>query len=374
MTLHIFLVIGSLLFSALCGFLAIPLIQNFCQEKKLFDMPDARKVHQSSIPRLGGISFLPSMFIAFLATSLTYNTFTGISQVTFSLWTLYFFVSLMLIYGVGIVDDIVGLKANVKFLVQIIASLLLPLAGLYFNNFYGFLGIHEVPFYIGMPLTIFIIVYVTNAINLIDGIDGLAAGISLIALSGFLVCFINEGLWLYSILIAGLIGVLLAFMYYNLFGDAEKHRKIFMGDSGSLTLGFILGFLATKYSMDNPLVMFWRPDCMLLSYTFLIVPIYDLVRVASSRYFHHIPAFKADKNHIHHKLMRAGLNQRQALLCILSLAILFIIINVSLTNSLSSTLIVCIDIVVWIVFHKVLNYFIRKKGKEVFVITKEEER
>ena len=90
------------------------------------------------------------------------------------------------------------------------------------------------------------IVFIDNAINLIDGIDGLAASLSIIALSGFLYMFIVQNVWSYSILIAGLIGVLVAFMYFNLFGSAENNRKIFMGDSGSLTLGYLLGFSLYK--------------------------------------------------------------------------------------------------------------------------------
>ncbi len=371
MTEHILIVIVSFLFSALCGFVTIPWILNFCKEKQLYDIPNGRKIHKNVIPRLGGISFLPSMFVAFLATTLTYNTFTGVSEVTFSLWSLYFFVSLMLIYLVGFVDDIVGLSAKVKFFVQIVAACLLPLSGLYLNNFYGLFGVHEIPYYIGAPLTVFLVVFITNAFNLIDGIDGLAAGLSFIALAGFLLCFMTEELWLYCILIAGLMGVLAAFLYYNLYGDAEKNRKIFMGDSGSLTLGFIIGFLAMKYSMDNPNVMFWRPDCMLLSYSFIIVPVFDVIRVSSQRFFHHIPVFTADKNHIHHKLMRAGMTQRQALVTILSLAVTLILINVMLTNNLSTEMIVGIDIIVWWIFHAVVNHVIRKKGRKVFLIDKE---
>ncbi len=363
------LIIASFLLSALCGFVVIPWILTFCKEKQLYDIPNARKVHANAVPRMGGLSFLPSMLLAFLAVTFTFNTFMGVSEVTFSLWSLYFFISLMLIYGVGLIDDIIGLGASVKFFVQIIAASLLPLAGLYLNNLYGFCGIHEVPYYIGAPLTIFVVVFITNAINLIDGIDGLAAGLSLISLGGFVVCFLIEGLWLYCILIAGLMGVLLAFMYYNMFGDQQKNRKIFMGDSGSLTLGFIIGFLAIKYSMDNPNVMFWRPDCLLLSYTFIIVPVFDVLRVASLRFFHRRPIFSADKNHIHHKLMRMGMGQRQALVTILILSLSYILMNISLTNNISMELIVSLDILVWLVFHAVVNHAIRKNGNVVFLVS-----
>lgn len=323
-------------------------------------------MHKNATPRLGGVSFLPSMFFAFIITMFFFTGYTGYNQVTFSLWSFYFFISLMLVYGVGFIDDLIGLGARTKFIVQILAASLMPVSGLYLNNLYGFLGIHEIPYAIGAPLTVFVIVFVTNAINLIDGIDGLAAGVSVIALTGFLICFVNEGLWLYGILITALIGILVSFLYFNLFGDPNKNRKIFMGDSGSLSLGFILGFLAVKYSMDNPEVMFWRPDCLLLSYTFLIVPCFDVVRVSMTRILHRTPIFKADKNHFHHKLMRAGLNQHQATSCILALAVFYIVLNCSLPYDLSSTIIVGLDILIWVVVHQVLNYAIRKNGELVF--------
>ena len=367
------LLIFAFLLSAGCGFFSIPVIMNFCEEKNLYDIPNSRKMHKNATPRLGGVCFMPSMFLAFVLTMFAFNNYTGYSQVTFSLWSLYFFISLMLIYGVGLVDDFVALGAKTKFTVQIIAASLMPIAGLYINNLYGFMGFQEIPFVVGAPLTVFYIVFVTNAINLIDGIDGLAASISLVALAGFLVCFVNEGLWLYGLLIAGLMGVLVPFLYFNMFGDSKHNRKIFMGDSGSLTLGFILGFLAVKFSMHNPNVMFWRPDCMLLSYTFLIVPSFDVVRVALARIWHRTNIFKADKNHFHHKLMRAGLNQHQTLAVLLLLACAYMAINLLLNNVLSSTAIVFIDVVAWVVIHQIVNAAIRKGGAEVFLKTKRDE-
>lgn len=365
MTEHILLIL-AFFFSALLGFIFIPVILNYCKEKNLYDLPSIRKMHKNAVPRLGGISFLPSMLMAFIGTLFVFYDQAQYGQIAFSLWSIYFFISLSIIYGIGLIDDIMGLSARPKFIAQILAASLMPVAGLYLNNFYGFCGIHEIPYYIGAPLTVFIIVFITNSINLIDGIDGLAAGLSLIALSGFLVCFLNEDLWLYGILIAGLMGVLIPFIYFNMFGKCEKNRKIFMGDSGSLTLGFILGFLVVKYSMDNPNVMFWRPECMLLSYTFIIVPVFDVVRVSAARFFHRTPVFKADKNHIHHKLIRAGMTQHQALACILSLAVLFIGINIALSKFVTSTFIVAIDIIIWIMFHFVLNAVLRKNGLPVF--------
>ena len=262
---------------------------------------------------------------------------------------------LFVIYCVGIVDDLLGLNATTKFLFQIATACLLPFAGLYVNNLYGLFGIYEIPYYIGMPLTVFIIVFVDNAINLIDGIDGLAAGLSLLALTGFLCYFIQYSVFIYtySIIVAGMMGALVAFGYFNLWG--KQNTKIFMGDSGSLSLGFTLGFLAVKCAMDNTIVWPTRSEAIMVPLTLLFVPTADVVRVTLYRMYHHQPLFKADKNHIHHKLMKAGLSQHRALVVILLLAVLYAVINGLLFHRVSPTVIVITDVLLFWLFNYVIN-------------------
>lgn len=363
------IILGALVLSALCGFIILPIIMNFCKERGLYDIPNSRKIHKNAIPRLGGISFLPSMTLATIILFVVHHQFFTSHQISISLWSVCFFLSLAIIYGVGLVDDLIGLGAKVKFSAQIIAALIMPFSGLYINDLYGFCGFHEIPFWVGALLTVFVIVFISNAINLIDGIDGLSAGLSLIALSGFLLSFLRDpSMVAYCILIAGLIGVLIPFMYFNIFGKAENNRKIFMGDSGSLSLGFILGFLFVKHTMDNPLAFTERPDsAMMLSCSLLLVPVLDVVRVSLVRLRHHVPMFQADKNHIHHKLMRAGLNQHQALVVILSLALFFIALNAVVWLLLKDlTVVVVVDVALWLLFHYVLDTVIVKKGEHVY--------
>ena len=362
---EILYILGSFLVSLGCGFALIPPIVSFCKKRNLYDLPNVRKVHKCGIPRLGGICFMPSMLLAFLIAMSVFNNVSGNSQITFSLWSLIFFISIALIYCVGVLDDLIGLSPKTKFAAQVVAASLLPWSMLYINDLYGFLGIHAIPYWAGFPLTVFAIVFIDNAINLIDGIDGLSSGLAVLALGGFLVCFYNEGIWLYCILIAGLMGVLLAFMYYNLFAKADKN-KIFMGDSGSLSVGFILSFLFIKLSMDTPNAISTGHSRLLLAYTFLIVPCFDVVRVTLVRLIHRRPVFEADKNHIHHKLMRMGMSQHQALVAILSMAVLFIVLNCLLQCRLSINVIVLTDVAIWIAAQQVINHYIRKKSKEVF--------
>lgn len=348
--------LGAFLVSLICGLVFTPLILDFCKRKRLYDIPNDRKVHKNATPRLGGISFFPSMLTAFFIV-LLFTPVVESDTLPINIWSAVFLMGLMVIYGIGIVDDLVGLKASTKFLFQIATACLLPFAGLYVNNLYGLFGIHEIPYWLGVPLTVFIIVFIDNAINLIDGIDGLAAGLSLLALAGFLAYFVYHGVYVYTytILIAGMMGALVAFARYNLLGRTERNTKIFMGDSGSLSLGFTLGFLAIKCTMDNQNIWPYRPEAIIVPLTLLFVPTADVVRVTLYRLRHHKPLFDADKNHIHHKLMRTGLTQHQVLGAILLLAVVYIVMNSLLYMVVPTTVILIVDIAVYCLVNMVIN-------------------
>lgn len=344
----------AFLTSALCSFIFILAILRFCEARNIYDFPDARKIHSKAVPRLGGISFIPSMLISFVIALSVIKTEERL--VTLNLWSLYFLMGITLIFLMGMIDDFIGLAPLCKFGVQIVAACTLPLSGLYIDNLHGTLGLYEIPHIFGILLTILIVVFITNAINLIDGIDGLAAGLSLLAFLGFLWSFMRQGDFTYSTLTAGLIGVLVSFLYFNLFGDMEKKTKIFMGDSGSLTLGFILGFLCVKCSKTTiPCV----PPCddveFIMAYSLVLVPMLDAARVFIVRIAHHVSPFKADNRHIHHKLMRLGLTQRQALITILVIAIGYLPLNHLLVNVTDNTITIGADILVYTLLNIMLN-------------------
>ena len=349
--------LGAFLLSLLCGLIFTPMVLDFCKRKRLYDFPNERKVHKNAIPRLGGITFLPSMLIAFIIV-ISFSSVVVQSTFSITVWSALFMMGLFIMYVLGIIDDWSGLNAATKFTVQIFTASLLCMGGLYFNNLYGLFGIYEIPNYIGVPLTIFIIVFIDNAINLIDGIDGLSASLALLALAGFLAYFLyyNVFIYTYNILIAGLMGALIAYLYFNMCGKPEKNTKIFMGDSGSLSLGFILGFLTVKCVACNTNI--WpsnRPEALIVPWTLLFIPMADVVRVTLHRLRFHAPLFQADKNHIHHKLMRVGLSQYQTLVCILLMAIGFIVINSLLYFLLSTAVIMLVDILLYVLIHIVIN-------------------
>ena len=279
---NVYILLIAIVIAAYMGRKIIPKILVISMRKRLFDVPDERKVHKRPVPRLGGVTFFPViLFVLCILTSYRVmvnhlpNDFFTEKMAT---EVLCLFAGLTLLYIVGIGDDLVGIRYRTKFKVQILASILFPIAGLYINNFYGLMGIHEVTPYIGIPLTVVLVVFITNAINLIDGIDGLASSICIIALSVFGILFAQSELWLFTQLAFICVGVLIPFFIYNVFGNADKGRKIFMGDTGSLTLGYILSFLVIKYSMyTGPENLQSNGAPILIAFSILLVPCLRLV-------------------------------------------------------------------------------------------------
>ena len=283
---YIFIVLAFVI-SVFVARLIIPRILIISLRKKLFDIPDARKIHKRAIPRLGGVSFFPTILFS-CCLVLAFRSLTGYNisdlQVSYVLPECLFLIcGMTLLYLTGIADDLIGVRYRQKFVVQILCACFLPISGLWINDLYGLFGVHVISAWVGIPFTVLTIVFITNAVNLIDGIDGLASGLSSVALLVFGVLFIEKGLWMYSIIAFSTFGVLVPFFYYNVFGSVERARKIFMGDTGSLTLGYILSFLAVKYSQNNLVVTSYTEGAFVIAFSTLIVPSFDVIRVVMLR-------------------------------------------------------------------------------------------
>lgn len=342
----------------------IPRILIISLRKRLFDAPDSRKVHHKPVSRLGGVSFYPVVLfvITFIIGFCDRTGFIPLTDAS-KYWVqiLLMAAGLTLLFIVGIADDLVGVRYRQKFLVQIFAAAMLPLAGLYINDFYGLLGIHEIAPYLGVPLTMFLIVFVTNAINLIDGIDGLASGLSIVALLVFGILAVLGQRWMSALLAFVTIGVLLPFFYYNVFGNADRGRKIFMGDTGSLTLGYLLSFLAIQYCMRGEIYDHHYEGSVLISFSVLMIPCLDVVRVVIGRVRRGRDPFMPDKTHIHHKFLALGFSPRRALIFILFLSFLFSFSNVILFEYIDGNWILLGDVCVWTIMNLYISRLIRQR-------------
>lgn len=350
--MYYLLILIAFAVSVLLSWLIIPRILVVAFRKRLFDQPNDRKVHTEVIPRLGGLSFVPTIFFSvalILGFRYLWNQPLSPVQVRFIVPEFCFLVcGLTLLYISSIKDDLVGLRYRTKFVLQFIAAIFLPLSGLWINNLYGLFGIHELPTWIGIPFTLFTVIFITNSINLIDGIDGLASGLSSVTLAVLGSLFVHSHLWLYAALAFSTLGVLLPFFYYNVFGQAERCKKIFMGDTGSLTLGYILSFLAVRYSAYNPAIAPFSEGAIIVAFSTLIVPLFDVIRVILVRARTHRGLFSPDKNHIHHKFLAMGLSPKRTMLCLLLIACLFSCTNILLMPYVNNTVMLISDIVVWI--------------------------
>ena len=359
------LIFMCFLIATMLSSMFIPRILLVAYRKRLFDIPDERKIHEKEVPRLGGISFLPSIlfslcFITGIRYQLGYPIPAGILD--FLIPEFYLLVcGLILLYLVGIKDDLVGVYSRSKLMVQIVAACLLPLSGLWINNLYGLLGIHELTPWVGIPLTVLGILFIINAINLIDGIDGLASGLSSIPLLLFGIQFLYFDFWTYSMLAFATLGVLIPFFYYNVFGKAEHCRKIFMGDTGSLTLGYLLAFLAIRYVVYKPEQFPSSDSVLIAALSTLAIPLFDVFRVIFLRIRTSRPLFIADKNHIHHKLLAIGFTPREALLYILFAGYTFCLVNTVLSFYVSCNILLAMDIAVYTIINMWLDWVRDKK-------------
>lgn len=348
----------------------IPQILVIAFRKRLFDGHDARKVHTGEVPRLGGIAFVPAIIFSVLATVglvLIVNSVEMHTALETTLVPLFFLIcSLMLLFLVGIADDLIGVRYGAKFLFQILASVLLIGSGVWVSDFYGLFGLGTLPVYAGWPVTIVAVVVVVNAVNLIDGIDGLASGLSALALLFYGMVFYLGGKYIYSMVAFGAVGSLLPFIYYNVFGKAVRRKKIFMGDTGSLTIGMVLVFLAVNVT-EYPFAKeeFTDVNPMIVAISPLLVPLFDVVRVFCRRLRCHRNPFMPDRSHIHHKLLALGLSPAAALTVILSFAMLLLAINLTLSMMVDINLLVLLDIVIWIVVNMILTRTIRTREKRL---------
>lgn len=360
---YIFLFVAFLL-SAIMGMLIIPRILFLSHKHKLYDIPDERKIHKTPVPRLGGLTFFPviTITISFLM-AVRYIMGYDVIQIPERIVLIEFLCLLAgacILYIIGVGDDLIGISYRSKFMAQILCGFLLAISGLWLHDLDGFLGIHAIRARFSYPLTILIVVFITNAFNLIDGIDGLASGLASMALAVFAFIFIHERQLIYALVAISTLGILVPFWIYNVFGNQARGHKIFMGDTGSLTLGFILSFLALRICLtgaEHPGVS----NHVIIAISSLIVPAFDVIRVALHRIRKHRNPFMPDRNHIHHKLLRAGMRKRYVTTFIIALALFFIILNAMIDNQLNITIVLLIDFAIYILMHLAINHFIRKE-------------
>ena len=308
--------VSIFIFSFFLSYVAIKNVIYVAEVRDFFDTPtENRKIHKNKTPNLGGIGFLAAFIFSI-------SIFIPQSEIPYSN---YFMASGLILFFIGLKDDLVGMASLSKFIAQIVAAtIIVVFADIRIHNFNGLFGLKELSYPLSMLLSIVFSVFIYNAINLIDGINGLAGSIGLFACMAFGTLFYLENSSVDVMIACALGGTLIAFLYFNVI-----LKNIFMGDTGSLGLGFLLSILALRYlnlSSQNqhdfsaiPLVL-----------SILILPIFDTLNVFFSRIIKGISPFTADDNHIHHRLLQLGLSHIQITGSLISFNVLVFLLNFTL--------------------------------------------
>ncbi|MFW6228754.1 MAG: MraY family glycosyltransferase [Alkalispirochaeta sp.] len=283
------------------------MILHYAHKHKWYDEHSHRKIHTTDTPRLGGIG----VFLAFVVAALS-GLVLVLSPEQFEVWSkgsiALIILGMAVMHGLGIYDDFVNLPAPIKFFVQLVSGGIVAFSGALLRSIdIPFLGVLELPLWLAIPATVIWIVSIANAINLIDGADGLAGGFS--AISAFFMGLIalGQGNLLTAVIAFALVGALVGFLVFNF-----PPARIFMGDSGSLFLGFVLAVL--------PLLGLYRHSpgagtvfAVVPTLSILYLPITDTVMAIVRRRARGLPVHAADREHIHHRLIDRGHTGRRLL-------------------------------------------------------------
>ncbi|MEO6230186.1 MAG: MraY family glycosyltransferase [Ferruginibacter sp.] len=330
-------------FAFMITFFAIPSIIQVAREKKLYDEPDERKVHKMVIPTLGGLGIFAGFILA---------TLLGAPTGSFELQ--YFAAAAIVMFFLGIKDDILIISAAKKFIGQLIAAgIVIKFGGIQINNMHGFLGVHEIPHIASIVFTLFTIIVIVNSFNLIDGVDGLAGSLGLLTALVFGSYFAYVGHLLYAVMAFSLAGSLVAFLIYN-FSPA----KIFMGDTGSLLIGLINSIMVIKFIeiAGNSGMAFPLEASPALGVAVLIVPLFDTLRVFGLRILHRRSPFSPDRTHVHHYLLDLGFSHKQVTFLCVGTNICFIALAMAFRGLGSTLLMVLImsiaSVLIAIIYYK----------------------
>ncbi|MFD0748891.1 MraY family glycosyltransferase [Mucilaginibacter calamicampi] len=331
----------------------IPSILHVARARHLYDdIGHFRKQHDHGIPRLGGVAIFASFAMAALICSIIDNKFpVG-----------YILTAAIVLFVMGLKDDLSGVNPSTKLVIQIVAALILVIWGnVRLTSMYGVLGIYELPYTFSCILSILVIIMVINAFNLIDGIDGLAGVTGIITHISFATLFIYTHQYHLALISAIMIGAIAGFLRFNL-----SPAKIFMGDTGSLFIGLISVIMAIEFIEGNKFSTAGSPmvySAPALTVAILIGPIFDTLRIFFVRILSGVPPFTADRNHIHHRMLRLGYTHMQTTFILAAINILSIVITLLFSNLGNYTLILMIFLISML-FNWLVTFLIRSKERE----------
>lgn len=332
---------------------------------KLYDSLGARKLHTQSIPRLGGIAFIPALHLGIVVAMVVYpdifsQLYAHIIESTPE--AIYYpLVAIVGLYILGFVDDIWEIGASTKFLGQALSALLVCLGGYEVDNLQGILTLEELAPVFSFPLTCLVFMLIINATNLIDGVDGLSSGLCISAFALYSYFFYQSNSYGYQLLSFAGIAALLPFMFLNIFGNADKKTKIFMGDTGALSLGLLLCILAGGAFKQVDSGFMCGTNRLIAAFSPLYLPAFDVVRVFIDRIRRGVSPFTAEKNHIHHYFIACGMTHRQTTISLMLISFLLAVVMCFLSCYVEPTLLLLGGYASWHLFGSYMKRLLRCK-------------
>jgi len=317
-----FVLILSFITAFIITFVAVPAIITVATSRKLYDLPNNRSSHEQPTPSLGGIAMFGGAIVSIILWTPT--DYFGQLQ--------YILGSIILLFLVGSRDDLVPIPPVKKLMIQLLAAVILvEKAKISLNNWWGLFGIYQLDRPAEFILSVIAIVGIINAYNLIDGINGLAGGAALLGSLFFGSWFFLAGYLEWAVVSVALSGAIVAFLHYN-----TTPAKIFMGDTGSMLIGVLCAVMALEFISLNQSSEGSNPwfisNAPIVALSALFFPIYDTIRVFGLRIKLGKSPFRADKNHIHHLLLKGGASHLKATLIILFFNLLLIVAALLIKN------------------------------------------
>ncbi|MGI6079279.1 MAG: glycosyltransferase family 4 protein [Fastidiosipilaceae bacterium] len=341
----------SLFVSFAITFYGIPAVVSLAKAKSLYDMPNCRTSHYSPIPRLGGTM----IFAGVILSSVIFTSFFTAYELK------YIIAGMIILFFLGLKDDIISLTPHKKLIGQILAASVIVLAGnIRLTGLDKFIQNDFIAFAVSVFITIFLIVALINSINLIDGIDGLASGIAMIASAFFGAIFMSMGHVNYAIICISLIGSLAAFTWYNVFSEKNK---IFLGDTGSTIIGFLMAVFVIRFIELTISDQYQGTieSAPAIAFAVLLFPIFDMLRIMVVRLLNKRPIFEADNNHIHHMVLKVFGTHLKSTVVILTINVILIAITYFL-RGLGSFLLIIILLGISLILTSILKYYIKKNN------------
>lgn len=356
----IMLLLFALIIAIIAEAFILPRIIHIEKRKKDYLISDDDKSQTYSLSGLAGISIFPIMLfvisICALIASFGFNMEFIHESRPIHIASLA--CGCLLIWGAGLIDNISGESyKKKKVIIQLLAAIILVFGEVYINNFNGLFGIQSIPSWVGIPFTIALVMFITNAINQIDD-NGIICGISGVALIAFGYFFLQRGLFFYALICTILTGILIPFFYYNVF---KSTSKLFIGNTGSLTLGYLLAFLGVRYAMDTDANYEQLTSPVIISLSVMFIPLFDALRVMLVRICKGKSPFQSDRRHIHHKLLDLGMSEKKVMVYLVVCAVILIILNINIVKFLNINAVLTIDIILSLIFIQVLNFQKRRK-------------